>query len=260
MDAWRVHLYDREGKQDFKRVKSIFCYNTITDAHLKGNKLYVAGYKVGDDNNPYGLFSIDMLTGKSELLMPVYYSYGVTSYSEYKASIDSPLVNMVGGMNKFDIAGNFAYYIWEGKLSIIRIPLSDGKITCFGHKTANYLPPFISKEILQTYDSRYGKASAYGKAREKMSFLHKIFACKDYVMVIYRGPTRNETLLPYTAQFYTPEGDFINEVRLPAFNYRMHFFLDKEKNILYSVAAGDKEEDDENYYIVKMQVSKGNQK
>lgn len=260
MDAWRVHLYDREGKQDFKRVKSVFCYNTITDAHLKGNKLYVAGYKVGDDNNPYGFFSIDIHSGKSELLMPVYYSYGVTSYSEYKASIDSLLVNMVGGMNKFDIDGNFAYYIWEGNLSIIRIPLSGGKINCFGHKTDNYIPPFISNEILKTIDLRYGKANAYGKARGKMSFVHKIFACSDYVLLIYRGPTRNETLLPYTAQFYTPEGDFIDEVRLPAYHYCMPFFLDKEKNILYSVAEGEGEADEERYFVIKMQVSKDKQK
>ncbi|MDQ1349869.1 MAG: hypothetical protein QG657_170 [Acidobacteriota bacterium] len=260
MDAWRVHLYDREGKQGFKRVKSIFCYNTITDAHLKGNKLYVAGYKVGDDNNPYGFFSIDIHSGKSDLLMPVYYSYGLTSYSEYKVSMDSPLVNMVGGMKKFDITGDSAYFVWEGILNIVRIPLSGGKITCFGHKTDNYVPPFISKEILKTIDLRYGKASAYGKARGKMSFLHKIFACKDYVMVIYRGPTRNETLLPYTAQFYTLDGEFINEVRLPALSYKTPFFLDKEKNILYAVAAGDKEEDEEDYYIIKMQVSKGNPK
>jgi len=260
IDAWRVHLYEREGKQDFKRVKSVFCYNTITDAHLKGNKLYVAGYKVGDDNNPYGFFSIDIHSGKSELLMPVYYSYGVTSYSEYKANEDTPIMNMSGATKKFDIAGDFAYYIWEGNLSIIRIPLAGGKITRFGHKSDNYLQPFVSKEILQTYDSRYNSGLAYGKAREKMSFLHKIFACNDYVMVIYRGPTRNETLLPYTAQFYTLEGDFINEVRLPTFHYRMPFFLDKEKNILYSVAEGEGEADEERYFVIKMQVSKDKQK
>jgi hypothetical protein len=215
---------------------------------------------VGDDKNEYEFSSIEMETGKSELLMPAYYAYGFTSYSEYRANIDSPLISMVGGNVRFDIAGDFAYYIWEGNLSIVRIPLSGGKITRFGHKTDNYIPPFISKEILQTYDSRYNNGLAYGKARGKMSFLHDLFACRDYVMVIYRGPTRNETLLPYTAQFYTLEGDFINEVRLPTFHYWIPFFLDKEKNILFSVAEGDKEEDEENYYIVKMQVSKGNQK
>jgi hypothetical protein len=256
MDAWRVHLYEREGKQDFKRVKSVYCYSTITDAHLKGNKLYVSGYKVGDDNKEYRFFNIDIESGKSELLMPIYLAYGFATYAEYKANEDTPIMNMSGATKKFDIVGDFAYYIWEGNLSIIRIPLAGGKITRFGHKTANYLQPFVSKEILQTYDSRYNSGLAYGKARGKMSFLHIIFACRDYVMVIYRGPTRNEALLPYTAQFYTPEGDFINEVRLPAFNYRMPFFLDKEKNILYSVAEGEGEAEEEKYFVIKMQVSK----
>ncbi|MDQ1354503.1 MAG: hypothetical protein QG657_4812 [Acidobacteriota bacterium] len=260
MDAWRVHLYEREGKLDFKRINSILSHTAITDAHLKSNKIYIAGYRIGNDNNEYEFFSIDIKTGKSEFLMPVYYAYGFASYSEYKINKESPVIAMVGGMNKFDIAGNFAYYIWEGNLSIIRIPLSGGKITCFGHKTDNYIPPFISNEILKTIDLRYGKASAYGKARGKMSFVDKIFAGRDYVMVIYRGPTRNETLLPYTAQFYTLDGEFINEVRLPALSYKTPFFLDKEENILYSVAAGDKEEDEEDYYIIKMQVSKGNPK
>ena len=260
MDAWRVHLYEREGKLDFKRVKSVFCHNTITDAHLEGNKLYVAGYMVGDDNNPYKFFSINTVSGKCELLMPAYYSYGFTSNSEYKANTDSPIIAMVGSLDKFDISGDSAYYIWSGNLNIIRINLSTAKITTFGHKTDNYVPPFISNEILKIYDSRYSHANAYGKARGKMSFLHKIFACSNYVMVIYRGPIRNETILPYTAQFYTLEGNFINEVRLPAFHYRMPFFLDKEKNILYSVTEGEGEAEEEKYFVIKMQISTGNPK
>ena len=259
MDAWRVHLYEREGKMDFKRMKSVICHTGIADVHIKNNKMYMAGYRLGDDNKEYELYSIDMRTGKSEFLMPVYYTYGFSTYADYAVNRDSPIMNISGGNIKFDIAGDSAYYMWEGNLSIVRIPLAGGKITRFGYKTDNYVPPFISNEILKIYDSRYSHANAYGKARGKMSFIDDIFAGSDYVMVIYRGPIRNETILPYTAQFYTLEGIYLTEVKLPEYDWNT-FFLDKEKNILYSVAAGVGEAEEEKYFVIKMQISAGNPK
>ena len=255
----RIHLYRRTSKKThFKRFKTFFSYTSSSDLHMRGNKVFLAGYRAGENNESYEFISIDSETNQIDLLMPSFHKYGFSSFREYNAKIYSREIDLIGARALFDIAGDSAYYVWEGNLSIVRINLTTKQITRFGHKTPNYLRPVANKALENAYNSRYNNKMAYADSRKKMSLVHAILACPDYVMVIYRGPIRKESLLPYTVQFYTLEGEFLNELRLPPYDWS-RFFLEKKKHILYGLARSadqDKPDEDEKYVMVKMKINK----
>ena len=257
MSSWRIHLYERStpGKANFKRIKSIFCTTGITDVHFKGRTLFLAGFVQNKEGAPYCMFARDTELEKNELLLPAHYEFGFASSNEYKAKRNLPEILVGGGIDLVAAAGDFAYFAWEGDLSVVSVNLSTMKIIRFGYKSPHYIKPFLSKEFTKAYETRYSNPRAYGAARWKLSYVHDLFACDAFVLVIFRGPHKNEKFPPYTTQFYSLDGEYINEVILPLEWEWWQFFLDKQKNVLYAIAHDG--ENDEEYYIVKMQISNG---
>ena len=248
-----VHFYDRLGKTNFKRAESVYCHASSTGLHFKDNKIYLGGYHFDKEGQNYSLYSVDVNTKKVRLLLPVYHKFNFRSWSEYKAKHLSPLIGIVGARAVFAVGTHSAYFSWEGDLNVNRVDLKSGDISRFGHKTGNYLAPFISPEITKAFENRRSNSRAYGLVRQKMSLVHDVVASDRYVLVIYRGPIRDYPLLPYWAQFYTPEGKFIQELKLPEYFFFTCMYLDKEKEMLYGLAIDN--DDSEKYYIVKMKIS-----
>lgn len=162
----RVHLYKRTPKKPhFERLKSFFCYTGSGDIHMSGNKVFLSGYRVGENNESYEFFSIDSETNQIDLLMPSFHKYGLSNYKEYNSKVYSREIALIGVRALFDIAGDSAYYVWEGNLSIVRINLTNKQITRFGHKTPNYLKPVANRALENAYNSRYSNKMAFADSR-----------------------------------------------------------------------------------------------
>ena len=72
-------------------------------------------------------------------------------------------------------------------------------------------------------------------------------------MVIYEARDSKHNDLGYMMQFYTLDGNFVKEIKMPRKpGFAMCF--DKNKNILYSITPVPEGEADESHYILKYTI------
>ncbi|MGD2090837.1 MAG: hypothetical protein PVH61_31985 [Candidatus Aminicenantes bacterium] len=210
----RVFFFDRIGKLDFKLVRTV----PNVDAHdIKpagdGKNLIVCGYITDSEKRSYELYSINLENpNQKNYLLPSYKKYHLPSDKEYKIEYsDKQTLASIGIRAYIDVQKDEVYFVWEGKLRIIKINLKTKTEITFGHKTEHYKEPFVSAELIKAYsDKDYTKAE---KARNKMSFVRGIFATSRHVLVVYEGP--NQANRNFRLQMYTAEGKFLGDVVIP---------------------------------------------
>lgn len=249
----KIFIYQREGATGFKRIEEILCLTLGYDLQLKGNKLFVSGYKIGRDNKPFDLYYIDLPTGQATFLLPSYYKYGLESYQQYEAKyLRKPDFKAMGGIGFFDVYNDNAYFVWESDLKIIKINIKSRKLSFFGKKTAQYVKPHATKKLLEGYRARDKKIIQTERAG--MSFIRDIFAGPKYVIVIYEGPAEKDNPSNFRLQLYTLRGEFLQEISIPDKpSYRL--YLDKNRNILYSLSSELDADLNEHFFMLKFKIS-----
>jgi hypothetical protein len=252
----KIFIYNRKSKFKFVRSKEIFALSVGDDLYLEKNKIYIAGYKTPIDDINYQFFSLDLeKNDQYTYYLPGYLKYGLNSEDELnKELFRKPDISAIGGHSYFDIHGDFAYYIWEGDLKIFKINLNTKTISTFGKKTANYIKPYASKRLINTFGIRSKKsAKIRSQERNKMSYVRQIFASKKHVLVIYEARDSNHNDLGYMMQFYTLDGNFVKEIVMPR-KPGPGMCFDKQKNVLYSITPVPEGDLDESHYILKYKI------
>ncbi len=137
----------------------------------------------------------------------------------------------IGIRSFIDVAGDYVYFVWEGKLKIIKIDLKTGEqVAVFGHKTKHYIEPFASLKLLEgRLEKDFTKT---GNERVNMSLVRDIFATPRHVLVVYEGPTTGN----FRLQVYTPEGRFLDDIAIPG-NPGQNTWFEKETYTLYSLLS-----------------------
>ena len=149
-------------------------------------------------------------------------------------------------MGVFDIAGDFAYFAWEGDLNVFKINLKTKQHTSFGEKTSLYRKPKATKTALEGLKARRFKEMA--KEKKKQSYVKKIFATEKNVLLVYSARGANGENKGDRLQFYTNEGRYIKEEPLPVETGRT-LCMDKKKSIIYILSSDLDSDDNTLFYI-----------
>ncbi len=121
----------------------------------------------------------------------------------------------------------------------------------FGTQPPHYIKPNAAPGLLEA--RRKKDIASIENEKAKMSYVRQIFTGTTYVLVIYQVPVKQGNESNFRLQFYTLDGDFIDEIPIPGQPDRKMWF-DKERHILYSL-AGQPGEDGQYYSIVKYKIS-----
>jgi hypothetical protein len=231
-----VFIFDRLNKSDFKLIKKIRAESYNMKLGSAGKRLIVSGYITDKEENSYELYSINPNDPKQkEYLLSSPEKYGL-SENEYQIEYFQKRTLPAIGIRSFiDVQGNDVYFVWEGKLRIIKIDIKTGEQTSFGHlknqrsKMPNYIEPYASKALL---DARRNKDfTKTRKERFNMSLVRDIFATPRHVIVVYEGPNVSN----FRMQMYTLEGKFLGDKPILGKPGRTMYF-DKDSYTLYSLS------------------------
>jgi hypothetical protein len=246
--AKKIFIYDIIGRTEFELVMEVPCQEYVTDIQIQGDKLFVSGFKADKDLNPYDLYYISIPSDQTTFLLPSFYKYGLTSIEEYKSKYPQKTdIENIGLYARFDVYDENVYFVWEGDLRIIKINVKKKRFDFFGEKPLHYVQPYPSEKPPEGQ----GKENFNITPGEsvKMSFVRDIFVNSKYVLVIYEGPAIQNEVSNSWLQFYTVNGDFINEVRMRG-NPGPGMWFDKDKDILYSFSN-----EKGKFYILKYKIS-----
>jgi 6-bladed beta-propeller len=249
----KIFIYDRQGKFEFIRSKSINSTETGEDFHLEGNTLYLSGSRISQNGNVYSLYALD--TNKPDhctYFLPAHLKFGLATPQKYRFELHRKVdISAIGTSGYFDVTGDFAYYFWEGDLKIFKINLKTRKASTFGKKFDHYIKPYATQKIKQSFS--VNRAKTLIKERNKMSYVKNLFTTDRYVLLFYTARGQNHEDLGYRMQFYTLEGTFLKELPFPKRpGSRMYF--DKDKSTLYTIKWEADKELDETYSILKYRV------
>ncbi len=248
LEQRKIFIYDRVGRENFKRVKMIYCFRSGDDVQLIGNKLIISGYKEGPHGADHELYITNIKTGDEDFLLRSFQKYGLSQSEKSKAG---SLRQALGVIGRFDVEGDDIYFVWEGDLRITKLNISTKKTQVFGPgvkmKTKYKSPADIVNELL---DNRtHGRFHLYRIVKFKRSFVRNVFTSAKYVFVIYEGPGKSKFWL----QFYMLNGNFIKEVPIPGQPDRRMCF-DKDKGILYSLVSSKSKEKKKDFLILKYKI------
>jgi hypothetical protein len=254
----KIFIYDRIGRIDFKRVKEISCWKPGADIQLKDHRLFISGYLTDPDGNPYDFYYVDITKNEADsnhktYLLPSYYKYGLESIQEYENQYrKKPDIPVIGINGLFDIYGDYAYFVWEGNLRIIKINIISREIDVkpFGMQPPHYVKPFASQKLVDSLRKRDIKM--HESERMKMSYVKNIFTSSKYVLVIYEGPLNKDKKSNLWIQFYTLDGNFIRDVPIPG-KPGSRMWFDKQRHILYFLSDGS-DTSGVHYFIYKHEI------
>jgi hypothetical protein len=246
----KIFLYDKVGKFKFERTREILYANIGEDIQLREKKIYMSGNKNSGEGKYYSFYSFDLdKKGHHIYFLPSYLKFGLSSENEYKTEyLKKPNRTAIGVTGRFDIHGDFAYYVWEGDLKIFKINLKTKEITTFGKKMPHYVKPYTTQKLINAFFNMQG--NFVQKERNKMSYVRQIFTTKKHVILLYTVPVKNGSGHEYMVQTYKMDGNFVEESKFPG-KAPDTIWFDKKNSILYILALETDKEIDESYHILK---------
>jgi hypothetical protein len=225
----KVYIFDRRGPIDFIPAGVIDADGFDMRLAGDGKRLIISGYATDKAGKSYELFSITPEDpGQKQFLVSSPAKYGLSEQEYKKEYFEKRTLPVIGITAYIDVFGDDVYFVWEGKLRIIKINLNTEKQTVFGHATNQYKAPVASQELLNARRDRDYKKTK--KERFKLSFVRNIFATPKHVIVVYEGPNESN----FRLQMYTPEGKFLGDKKIPGKPSRPMYF-DKGSYTLYSL-------------------------
>jgi hypothetical protein len=225
-------LFTRDKESVVKETKvlpSVYMGNDV--ALMKGEKLLLAGWKPDKDGKGWECFSFDFKTEQYDHFLPTELKYGfksVTAYKNARADIEP-----IGTSAYCDWWGDYAYFVWIGNLKVFKINMKTRRVETFGNKTTNYRQPAATAKLKKAYNTR--NIEEWGKQINTFSLITGLITNKNYLLLMYEKPlSKGDNTQARMLQFYTLDGNFINEVLIPDGD-KGAFYLNKDDDILYQL-------------------------
>lgn len=260
---YKIFIYNRTGKTDFKLSTSLRCLSPANDMHLDKDGIYLlaAGFKRDKSGTPYSCYIVDFVNKKTILLLPTHLVYGFTSYDRYKKEyFNKPDITAIGIGTRCDWYGDYVYFTWVGDLNIIKKNITNGEVSFFGKKTPYYIQPHASKKLIKEYNisiqTRNGRKCRILK--RKMSYIRRLIAGKDFVGLIYGNEDENSRWY-FTVQFYDHDGKFLDEKQIYGLypgSRSFPFFFRRDSNELYYLYHTVDDESEDVYEMQKYKIFK----
>jgi hypothetical protein len=257
INDWRRHklsVYEIGENLNMKRIQNHL--GKYMDARLMRNNLLLSGTRADQNGVWYRLFIKNVEKNEYNLLL------------QYREMFNLPparkLINQenkwkelsnIGVRMYCDFYGDSIYAVWEGLLSVIKIDLEYMTKRRFGFTTTNYKRPKVTKAMIRANQER--NTEDYYRELNNFSMVRKIIATKEMIIVIYMNYIDSLSLLVPFIQFYTPEGKFLNENKLPgAFHTHrlMPFYFNKETNCLYALSVTMDDDFETHYAVIKYRI------
>ena len=245
-------VYSDEKNPNFSLVTEFMQPGMGSDLRVMGHNLLISGSKTDNSGNPFQLYLFNYLSAKIDLLIPIEEKFGYESFRKFKSAYETQVKALLDD-GFCDIYNDYVYYAWTGDIRVIRIDLRDKKKLVFGHKSSNFIKQNMTKSLVEKY--AIGSTKLYQEYR-KFSFLTGVFADEHIVGVLYCNYHEQKPGWQYYIQFYTPDGNFIEEEELPgAINnddYPLKaFYYDQKDHILYFLAQTIDKDLNDIYRIIK---------
>ena len=195
------------------------------------------------DENPFDLYSININKGYLNYLLPSYQKYHLKDFEVYVSEYrEKHIIPSIGIKAYIDIHGDKLFFVWEGEPRIIKINLRTQDKTVFGKTTSHFA--IGDKTLLSKFYNK-GELKKWEKLREERAYIRNIFTTSKHVFLIYETGKNNEcSVSTFRVQIYTPEGKFLNDVKLPG-NMGRKIWFDKDNYNLYalSIQHGNKKKE-----------------
>ncbi|MCG7852536.1 MAG: hypothetical protein MIO92_08445 [Methanosarcinaceae archaeon] len=195
---FKLSIYSKNIHNIFEFVSSktvIAAYNfNIIDK----DNILVAGYK-NAKNGSYELYSINPANEKVEYWLPAYKKYGLSSESEL--NIQSPDLSKIGPFSFVYITDDEIYYIWEGKLSVVRIDRKSKEISNIDLISKSYSAPILTKRWREYY-AKQGMGHIVDEEMQKYSFITGLIGNDNWIGIVIKNYNKEKeawwpTLLIY---------------------------------------------------------------
>jgi len=238
-------LYKRLKGSNLQFVQKFHLIGMAYDFHfIDEQNLLVAGYKMSNNNKEYNLYEYNFHTLKFNLVLPIETAYGYASYNKYHKDFLEKL-SYIGLFQYCDISKDSIYLVSTADIRIMKIDRKTKEITHFGHKSQNYIQPYLTSEIIRAYNQR--KNFQLYKLKNKMSYIRDIFVTESGLIgIVYFGPIKENIGNPVVLQLYNSKGAFISE-------NLMIYTLTGHHNELFSYYK----KDNDHLYILETETSEG---
>ncbi len=254
----RYFIYKRIGKSDLELKQC--CLNADMPMDISfwnEGKLLVVGNKLDKNGKWQGLYIYDCDKNKSDFLLSHAISYGYQSESEFKRDFYGGL-EYIGTSQYCDWVGDTIYYTWTGDIKINKIDIKTREVISFGKKTGNYVPPYVTPELIQAHLGK--KPEVILKTRSKMTYVMDIFIINSKTVgLAYVGPLKKNNGINVMMQFYTGAGEFIKEVEVlldtkAGTSYELFFYFKKDDNLYYVMETETSEEFDQVFNVYEYRI------
>ena len=231
-----LFIYRRINGDNLAFVRKYLFLDIGDDIQFVANdKILVAGYKKDISGKSYSLYDFDLKKQQYDFILPSEKAYGFDSYKKYRKEYLERLC-YIGLSQYFDYSGDSIYLAWAGDTAIIKVNRKTKQYVTFGHRTANFVKPYLTPGIKRAYDER--KPLLIYQLTEPMSYVRDLFVLSSgNVGLVYFGPYEPKTGMAVWLQLYKGNGAFLKELKVmnakSPFHYDMFSYFRKDKNILY---------------------------
>jgi hypothetical protein len=233
----KIVIYQKTQGITFRLVSDAPCVALGSDLKIEGRGIVVSGYATDRNGNPFELFYLPWEAGSPRYYLPSPAKYGLASSKEYgnRYHREDDIVSL-GTSGIFDSSGGDYFYVWEGRLRILRLSSSGDVIAEFGRVTKNFKKPVATRALRDAYRNESGRKLV--EERRKASRIVGLFAGDRDVGLLYADFEPGEEAWTLYLQVYSRDGAFLGEETLhtsspgETFAARPSFFL-RERNLLY---------------------------
>jgi len=255
----RYFIYSRQGKSSLELKQTCLNQDMPRDiAITTDGKLLLAGNKMDKDGKWQNLYIYDCENSRSDFLLNHAMSYGYRSENDFQKKFYDEL-EYIGSDQCIDLVGDTIYQAWSGDIKINRIDIKTRKVTSFGKRTENYVPPYATPELKQAHLEK--KADFILSTRSKMSYVMDLFIINSKTVALaYVGPLKKNNGINVMLQFYTVTGEFIKEVELllnskAGTSYELFFYFKKDENLYYVIETETSEKYDQVFNVYEYRIT-----
>jgi hypothetical protein len=252
-----LFIYKRVKRDNLIFFKRIFFLDMGGDIQFSdNNKILVSGYKRDKSGKAYQLYEYDFIKNNYDFILTSENAYGFDSYKKYRKEYLERL-SYIGLFQYLDYSKEYIYLAWEGDIRINKVDRKSKNYITFGHRTKNFVKPYLTPEIKKAYDER--KHLLIYQLNEPMSYVRDLFVLSSgKVGLVYFGPYNPKTGMAVWLQLYSANGEFLKEIKVmdarSPYHYDMFSYFRKEKNCLYILDAEITESFDQFHTIYSFRI------
>lgn len=229
-----IHIFEQYDNYDFRKIGEILSWEQSGNIKIYDKNVLISGIIISPKGKKYVLFMRNFSGRKTEYILPIEYSYGQHSISEYEKTKNE--VSGISLLSFLDVYGDIAFYVSDVRLQVAKIDLKTNKIEYFGHEPENFRHVVLNKK---TSEALLKDPQVFEEIVTKHSFSAGIFADREFVGVIYvnREKKIGNSLyfIPYI-QIYDHSGKLLHEQPLALFHSEeriIPMYYQKERHLLY---------------------------